>query len=312
MLIVSPNCAVPKIPGVLVFRFTPNKLADEIQSKLSHPSDFRDNFWANTLIRFIALHQYISMFDEQLIHIESDVIISDDFPFSKFENLPKSIAYPMVSPSQGIASILYLRNKISSNLLIEEIERQVSSNPATTDMLILGSLMKRNSESIQILPSAPAGSLDISHDASLQNNLAYGSAYFGGVFDGADIGCFLAGHDPRNSKGWRRVRALIAGNLVNPRDLVFSFSKNRNFLDVSEVNTRRTVPLFNLHIHSKDLRFFKERSAPRILNKRIKNSHLPEAEEFSIRAIAQVIKIALRRRVKFLAKKLKIDAAYKI
>lgn len=312
ILIVDVNCIVPKISGVFVFRFASSELAEEIQLKLSHPSDFRDNFWANSLIRFIALHQYISEHNREIIHIESDVILSEDFPFAKFENLPKRIAYPVVSPSQGIASILYLRDKISSNLLIEEIKNQISKNPATTDMLILGSLMRRYPEKIQILPSAPTNALEISLGSSLQTNLEYGTSHFGGIFDGADIGCFLAGHDPRNSKGKRHIRALIAGNYVNPRNLVFFYSRSRNFPEVSGVPTGRFLPLFNLHIHSKDLRFFRERSFEKILKNRIENSHLAETNELSLRAIAQVIKFASERRINLLARKLKINAVNRL
>ena len=56
----------------------------QIQGKLQHPKDFRKNFWFTSLIRLYELGKFACLNNCKLIHVESDVILSDDFPFDKF------------------------------------------------------------------------------------------------------------------------------------------------------------------------------------------------------------------------------------
>ena len=48
---------------------------------LKHSKEFRNNFWFTLHARFIELSEFSKTFDEELLHIESGVIIADDFPF---------------------------------------------------------------------------------------------------------------------------------------------------------------------------------------------------------------------------------------
>ena len=52
---------------------------------LSHPKNFRNNFWFTSLARIFVLCDYTIARNIQILHIESDVLISSDFPLNQFK-----------------------------------------------------------------------------------------------------------------------------------------------------------------------------------------------------------------------------------
>ena len=86
-MLTNPECILPKIEGLEIHRYAPSEEWQRLDHNLSHPKNFRENFWLTSLARFLALEDYLAQSNEEIIHLESDVILAKDFPFSKFSDL---------------------------------------------------------------------------------------------------------------------------------------------------------------------------------------------------------------------------------
>jgi hypothetical protein len=74
---------------------------------------------------------------------------------------------------------------------------------------------------------------------------------FGGYFDGATLGQFIYGLDARNSFGLRKIGFNHRNHPINPEILNLSFRSGNLVLLNEEPSS-----VFNLHIHSKDIKAF--------------------------------------------------------
>jgi hypothetical protein len=89
------------------------------------------------------------------------------------------------------------------------------------------------------------------------------SQKFAGIFDGAALGSWICGIDPRNKFGFTKIhsRDLIDGKvwLVDPSIGTYEFnSKSELELNVDG----RKICIYNLHIHSKNLLNFSPYNLP--------------------------------------------------
>jgi hypothetical protein len=271
VLITNPDCKFKSKPGIDIFEFTPDSSADYVASKLSHPREFRNDFWFKTILRFFALRTLQDFEEEETLHIESDVILAQDFPISQFTQFGKLLSYPLVSHERGIGSIVYVKNLEIMQRYIDCVLKLVERNSNTTDMLILREFYDLNLKDIQILPTAPTNqtSFQQSIEKPILEQMENGQRIFRGVFDGSDLGIFLGGIDPRNNKGRRILGHEIQENYVVVKNLKLEYSSSRNFVSILDVKNNTHVPLYNLHIHSKDLRFFDINKSSKILKKRV-------------------------------------------
>ena len=120
---------------------------------------------------------------------------------------------------------------------------------------------------------------------------------FNGYFDGADIGIFLYGIDPRNERGKKVMRRTIAGNFLNVREIKFKWSESRNFPNVISEFHGLELPLYSIHIHSKNLVLFR---TPRIhfaLKKGVDKFQFPESKVFVFSIFLQLVVASLGRRL---------------
>lgn len=302
-LITQKDCKIPEIEQLKHFHILDDDRLRLIENTLLHPKDFRRNFWFNTLNRFLALDQFMAVHGEEVLHVESDVILSSDFPFGKFSQLQRGIAFPKVNKYQGIASTLYLRDKDASSLVTKVLLSEVESDPHTTDMLILNKLYLRYQDDVQLLPTGPSEAdfylphleKDILREMEISRNIIHG------VIDGLDIGYFLFGEDPRNHRGVRILRKSIPDYYLDVRKLKLEFSGIRNFVDIDIEGTK--LPIYSLHIHSKNLRLFDLRRAPDDMRRAVMNSRMRMQSEFVLKIFFQTaIKAIFRRFEKFVGR----------
>lgn len=273
-----------------------------VEMNISHPIDFRNNFWFLTLKRFLVFNLFMEEHPDPLIHLESDVVISRDFPFEIFAGLDTPFAFPLISDLMGIPSVLFLKDKSAADLLCELTMQSVEENPSTTDMLILTKLFSRSPDLITILPSGPSGkkfymSETSDNFISLQS---VGLSIFGGLFDGAAIGQYLLGDDPRNNRGIRNIYFESGYSSLVARSLSFDLSANRAFLEI--VSEFERIPLFSIHVHSKDIRVFDEEGFAKVIALRIRNIGGKLRKEFLVSVATRQSILALRRRLKLLRK----------
>jgi len=246
--------------GIPLLQVFPIDLDNSLMSKLlvlNHPKNFRHGFWYFTILRFFALEKYMCSHPGEILHIESDVRISNDFPFGKFTDQNLSIAFPLVDSDRGIASTLYIRSLEALQHFLTEISAIIEKDFTSTDMTLLSQYQKKFPERVLILPIGPVEmvtfdfpNLDVIWKSSLVRNIEY----FGGYFDGYSFGQFYFGTDPRNSYGISKTRSRVSSRYLSTRSKILEWSGNRGFPQVRTGIS--SLPLYSLHFHSKRPIFF--------------------------------------------------------
>lgn len=198
---------------------------------------FRDGFWRYTTERFYVIESFIKAFElsnECFFHMENDIVLYTDLDVLSKSLDSNSLYIVKDSPNRGIGSIIYTNT--SEWLKFMSFVKQ-TSNPKLNDMDLLG--LYSDSKCFPIFPSGE------------------------GVYDGACIGQYLGGIDPRNlnienvnsrvffnnpTKGFVNETSIMKPNeytFVKSVDLGLKkyYIKSQNILE----------PIHNLHIHSKHL-----------------------------------------------------------
>lgn len=300
ILITNPACILPKMGGIEIHCYTPGEKWQQLDQNLSHPKNFRENFWLTSLARFLALEDYLARFTGEIIHVESDVILAKDFPFSKFSNLAKPLAFPVISKTQGIASVLYIRDHQSARSLVTLTMEMASRDSQTTDMLILRKFYELHPEITQLLPIGPVGSNSYQEftDEKFLAEMNSAVSIFGGCFDGLDIGYFIYGVDPRNDKGKKHLRKSLPDNFLMIPKTQISFSKARNFLDIGSLGNECLIPLYSLHIHSKNPSLIRNSEPAKSLRRGASEYLSPQTYKFIPKIFIQATGNAIARRIK--------------
>lgn len=268
-VILISDFSHPKLKNVNNFcqlRIEPNGDYDCLNSLLSHPKEFRDNFWFNSLARLIAIAHYVIEVNRPIVHVESDVLLSNDFPFSEMAKLDRHLAYPLIGENSGVASVMMIRDRDSALFLNNFIRATIMSDTTTTDMKILGELQRNHPEMVRALASFPLHPSE-NHSVMAQNiedDFVYSENLLGGYVDAADIGQFLLGDDPRNHRGIKYLNRELPTSYLRASKLQYVYDKNREFVSLSE---NKISKIFALHIHSKNPKVFSEKTTQSILRR---------------------------------------------
>jgi hypothetical protein len=195
---------------------------------LTHPVHaFRDGFWQSTTARFFVLEAYMRHHAGALCHIENDVMLY--LPVDLLcAGLPSDrIACVRDAPRRVIPSFIYIPTHTCAHALVDHIVASVQAT-FVNDMELLSSFPGGHA-----LPSLPGGPV---------------------VFDGAAIGQYLGGVDPRNICD-PPTQLMV---LDNPRQ---GFVNETSVFKPDTCTWTRTdgrywcgsTAVANLHIHSKQL-----------------------------------------------------------
>jgi len=261
--------------GVNIWTYKPDNELKAVIAKSSHNNAFRQGFWNYSIMRLFAVLDYsISHPSKFLLHLESDISIFQNFPFNRLaeSQLP---AWFKFNESHDVASIFVIPGPKDAQWLRGQFLNELKINPALTDMTLLSSVARNNPNQIEYLPIARREN-DILIRVSDRNSMGarlVSDKYkdFEGVFDSAPMGMWLLGQDPRNHFGKIiRYRALPE-SLVQPEEAKFKFNDKSNILTLED-----GTPIFNLHVHSKELRYFdkqKSKSISRKVEEAMSRSH---------------------------------------
>lgn len=243
-------------------------LNSEALNSMSHPMEFRSGFWFNTLARFFALEEFMeSSGENELLQIEADVWLSPNFPFSKFENFTIELAYPMESVARGAASVLYIGSIQAIKDFNNYCKLELRSSPDATDMTLLGSYCENHPDRVFVLPSGKNSTYfkDFTPDYISTEGSSHAS-YFGGVFDPLTYGMHLFGVDAKNHRGILKLFGDVPIHVIGIHTLEFNLIDHELYVSKgSEV-----TPIFNLHIHSKNLKVFRNNCSEGEIKKLIK------------------------------------------
>ncbi len=290
---------IPKLENLKTYLYVEDVNWNKMESSLSHPRHFRDNFWLISLARFLAIHNFAKETSGEILHLESDVVISRDFPFQKLANQPKVIAFPIASSKRGVATTVYFRDTRSAEKLANFALKIASESPETTDMLILRQFFDRFPEITCPLPTVPK-SVDSSSRAPeepLRALLDENLTYFDGVFDGTDIGPYFFGSNPWNSRGKSVLRMQTPENYAKCMNWLLTHDEARGFLAVSTLADQTKHKVFSAHMLCKNPRIFHQTKRGKIFRERALNSGNGLTTEIYFRVLAKMIIVSLRRRL---------------
>lgn len=198
---------------------------------------FRDGFWKSCMMRFFYLYEHVVAQNlTDVFHIENDNLIFVDFvqKLSVFQTKPMWCV--MDAPERCIPSFLYFN---SSSIIAELLNTCIDhASKSSNDMYALASFHNNNPDKVGTLPI-------ISNYKNTIDPMYFKYAdTFGMLFDGAAIGQYIGGVDPRNAVGDTR-------GFINETAVI---KCNKMSIAWNEGNpVLNGLPLVNLHIHSKDL-----------------------------------------------------------
>lgn len=216
--------------------------------------NFRDGFWQSTSSRFLILDEYVRRLRiNSFFHIEHDNLIFGDLLYlkEKLISIKKNMFIVVDSESRAIPSIIF----INDNKILSEFCDFMMINQDKNDMKNLFNffILNDNVDNLPIIPTnyeyqllsrigeRPSGKINYCNHYELLNC----------IFDGAAIGQYIGGVDPRNQDGDTR-------GFIN-ETTIFDVSKN-NYNKVNGeyfmVHHNRLIKITNLHVHSKNLEYF--------------------------------------------------------
>ena len=270
-IVLISNTTQKNILGVSQHILPEPVQAEQLKRILSHPKEFRDNFWHSSVARFAYLLSYQKKVKQRILHIESDVLIARDFPLLQFKRLPVSkIGFPILMKKRGVASIFYSGSAATLDKFVSYSISEGLKDSATTDMLILRNFYNRYPRYVKVLPAGPYEKglyrKEILKDIFPEINK--GLLEFNGIFDGTDLGFYFFGTNPWNKRGISVLQEELADSYTKMAKFELVFNSSRDFFDL--LSNKHTIPIYNMHITSKRERLFRfgnlERKSRRFIN----------------------------------------------
>jgi hypothetical protein len=223
------------------FRFYENSKLDK---------RFREGFWTLTSLRFFYIYEFMRVYNiSNVIHLENDVLIYYHCD-TIIERFDKTYVYlPFDTYSRNIASIMF----IPSASVFKSVLDHYDFN--TNDMENFSNIMKVTGL-IRNLPIFIGNDLFVNSYSTSSDEYSFVTSNFerfgGFIFDAAAIGQYLGGVDPRNisgdSTGFVNETCIIKYNTYSfVWKLIDDIKRPFIIIDGNK------IPIFNLHIHSKNL-----------------------------------------------------------
>ena len=288
---------VSTIPGVNLFQTKVLNSLESTSEILNHPKDFRNNFWFSSIARLMVFPEFMKSNPGPLLHVESDVILSEDFPLDDFMYLDEAIAYPIVFKERAVASTVFIRDEMQAQELANFVNNEIELNRDTTDMLTLRRYFDSFPKKVFPLPFFHSFDPDFicEIDPLLKSRLTECQSRFTGIFDGSDLGVYYFGTDPRNMRGLSILRKeilftnlrLLQWNLLLQSDRAFPYALFGN----------QRIPIYSLHVTSKRSDIFMVEKERQIISKFLKNQHARMTKKIYLRVLYKQIILSVGRRL---------------
>ena len=201
---------------------------------------FRCGFWFHTSARFFVIHACMVKYGlKDVIHIENDVLLYYNVDEEFVYGTDKKLYIPFDTFERNIASIVYIPDADIFSKILEHYDF------GKNDMCNFSEIRKRT-QLIQNLP------IFVSDDTTLEKAFIT-NGFQKYIFDAAAIGQLVGGVDPRNvggdTRGFVNETCVIKYN--NEGNIIWKLADGftKPFLRMKELD----IPIFNLHIHCKDL-----------------------------------------------------------
>jgi hypothetical protein len=154
------------------------------------------------------------------------------------------------------AALLYSPTKEAINWLIEELKTEIALKADSTDMKALFSIRKMHPDVIDLFPSTSLAVADETlkgDEERFIENIRL-TSYFDGIFDVLSMGMWLTGQNPRNQGG----KIIRYENYFAQEN---NFGRDSFLLDGDDLSVGGLIRenVFNLHVHSKNMRLLSPR-----------------------------------------------------
>ena len=239
---ISSNLQKANNMGIQSFYWAPSIDIESLFIEHSYDKRFRQGFWQYSTMRLFALAA-ISMTrpSEKFLHIESDVILFPNFPVAKIEEIEK-LSWFRYNDERDIGALVLIPNGSLALWLHGQITKLLQGDHNLTDMTILNVIEGVHPEKVYLFPQ-------------FYNEYKYPSQdeyNFTGRFDGASLGMWLLGLDPRNHHGF--IPRYFTEKDAYVRANEFRLSMSEGIISVTHNNVHYEV--YNLHVHCKQLKYF--------------------------------------------------------
>lgn len=198
---------------------------------------FRRGFWINTSKRLFLVYEYLKKFKIQnVIHLENDVLLYNKMLFG----MDNKIHITMDAKNRCIPGIIYIPNHTLMENLIKNY------NYKKNDMENMAMFYHQNKDIVKTFPI-----IHTDKEGIYSRNFKE----FDSIFDGAAIGQYLGGVDPRNKKG--DTRGFVNETcVVKYNTYKFVWKKIGEVFYPHLEADNKLIPINNLHIHCKKLKNF--------------------------------------------------------
>lgn len=226
-----------------------------------------DSFWLHTTSRLFSFCEYHSVTEaDSLLHVESDVLLTSDFPFTKFLS-SELLHWGKYNQIRDVAALVYSPSRALSSLLQLKMLSELDKNKCHTDMSLLSAVAKDLGGKHAYLPSF--NSLEsklINLNSGISNLEIHTNSeafnFFGGIFDHQTIGMWLDGIDPVHTFGVRKnlFRGTVdtGESFVDPTKVEYHLSEPFKL----RINDKGlSYSLFSIHLHSKSSVWFELQNA---------------------------------------------------
>jgi len=217
---------------------------------------FRGGFWKYSLLRIFAVIEYMEVTgNSPVIHIENDILLFKNFPFSAIEEFD-DLMWTRFNKKSDVGAIMWFPNVSAAIKMKSTFLRELTSHPNHTDMTILSEIASELSN-FSLLPSFIGTYDPVCAEIADTLNRKKMSENFNrlrGIFDGAAVGMWLLGEDPRNHFGKLIRHRNLSNSYVMPERISYSYVKESGELFANG------HPLYNLHVHSKRVKAFQYRN----------------------------------------------------
>jgi hypothetical protein len=255
--------------------------------------NFRKGYWNSTLERIFSVLDYqIKNNIENILHVESDVILLPTFPFNSITEC-KFIHWCEYGERHDVASLLHIPNSKEANLIRNQMVSTLKFEPNLTDMQLLY-LTRSKLKNVRLFPSegkdpcTPSLNFGSSNCECFPNNF---------IFDGLTYGMYITGQDPRNNYGRYSVGDNspfeFGATQINPRKYSWSLD-NSGLLGAKSLCCGKLFELQNIHVHSKNKKLFRlkwQKSLFKLII--IANKH-NRVNFFNLRSVYEMLKCSIK------------------
>lgn len=242
-------------------------ISAELDQKLINLSRYQnsnDPFWVYTTQRLFALCDFHAKNPTfSILHVESDVLLMPNFPFDRLLNID-TLLWGNYNLTHDVASLVYLPTIDMTNMLLKAMHEHLDTDTNHSDMTLLRTVAMSLGNNHAYFPSLPnKNSVMInSHRSWPKDFIAKQFQLFEqlrGIFDHQIIGMYLDGLDPHLTYGMRETlfdKTVSTGeSFIDPRKVKFLLNK-----ELSLNEDQLTYPIYSIHLHSKQLELFRDKS----------------------------------------------------